>query len=875
MADPARSTAARRSSGIGVVLPLGAIVLGALLGAALLLLAAANEQNRLQLLHERELAEFGLHTIEDILRKSVKDYANWDEAFVAFGEPFDEAWTEPNLSGAYDNLGFDYGLVIGVDGRTKAFFDRGLRRDVDAHEVLGNGLAELAAAARALSAEHSEAATAILTDREGPVLAAMALVLPQRAELLDRHGPPSALLLMGKRLDEELVVDLRDRLRLQELRLVAASQPPEEGEGSIGLVAIDGSLVGLLRWRTGSPGDGMARLVVPVLTAVGIVSSALVAIALRNVRSAAAELAAGEQRFRDVALASSDWIFETDASGRLVFLSERFQEVTGLAPERAIGARLDEFLERVAADGEPEEPLASLLARPRPFRDIVCRLEGPAAGTRLVRLAARPIVEASGKLSGWRGTATDVTNESEALARARYLAHHDTLTGFANRARFQDLLDQRLVLAERSGRGFAVLFLDLDRFKEVNDGLGHAVGDQLLRLAAQRLAGELRPGDVLARLGGDEFAILVVEIDDPAAAVAIGRRLVEALGSPFEIDGHLIVTGTSAGVAIAPAHGRSAAEILRHADLALYRAKAQGRGQVQLFEPEMVEALVERQRLEADLRGAVERGEFELHYQPKFDASSGRITSCEALLRWRHPQRGLLPPSRFVSIAEETGLIAAIGGWVVEEACRRASGWRDVAVAVNLSPAQFRDERLVERVRGALERSGLPPHRLELEITESVLIDDTPRASEVIAAIKALGVRIAMDDFGTGYSSLAHLQRFAFDRIKIDRSFTARLTRRTEDAAIVAAIVRLARALGMTTCAEGVESPGQLEALRAAGCEEVQGYLLGQPLPADAFERMLRSAGLGVPERPTMPAEQAIDRGGAPSVTAIVPSVAA
>ncbi|HZW75052.1 MAG TPA: EAL domain-containing protein, partial [Caldimonas sp.] len=435
----------------------------------------------------------------------------------------------------------------------------------------------------------------------------------------------------------------------------------------------------------------------------------------------------------------------------------------------------------------------------------------------------------------------DVTERKRADERIARLASYDSLTDLPNRVLFRQRLDDALKWAHRDGR-VAVLYLDLDFFKHVNDSLGHPVGDELLKSVAQRLCGCIRADDTVARLGGDEFAIIQVGVADPADTTALAGRIFTALRAPYDLHGHQLVADVSIGIAMAPDDGREPDQLLKNADLALYGAKADGRGAYRFFEPEMDARMKARRALEEDLRKALARGEFELHYQPVLDLDTDQIGTCEALIRWNHPQRGMISPGEFIPIAEETGLIMPIGEWVLRQACADAATWpRDINVAVNLSAAQFKLPSLSRVVVGALAAAGLPPSNLELEITESVLIQSSATVSSTLRELHGLDVRFAMDDFGTGYSSLGYLRNYPLDKIKIDRSFVSDLTAEESSGSIVRAIIALARSLNMTTTAEGVETEEQLAALRAAGCNEIQGFLFSRPLPHAQLLRMVAS----------------------------------
>ena len=441
---------------------------------------------------------------------------------------------------------------------------------------------------------------------------------------------------------------------------------------------------------------------------------------------------------------------------------------------------------------------------------------------------------------GWVATFSDVTARKQAEAHVMHMAHHDALTNLPNRTLFRERLVQGLAHAgEVDPATTAVLCLDLDRFKPVNDTLGHAVGDALLREVASRLCAVVGETGTVARLGGDEFALVLPRVR-PEQASSIAEDLIKEVGRDYAIDGQQVNVSLSVGIALAPTDGQEPGQLLRAADIALYRAKSEGRATFRFFEPEMDARMQMRRELELDLRQAVVAEQFELHYQPLVSLDTDRISAFEALIRWRHPTRGLVPPVDFIPLAEEIGLIVPIGEWVLREACREAATWPgDVRVAVNLSPVQFCTATLVRSIAAALGHAGLHPRRLELEITEGVLLQDSEKTVSTLHQIKDLGVRVAMDDFGTGYSSLNYLRRFPFDKIKIDRSFVADITTRADAVAIVRAVTSLGASLGMVTTAEGIETPEQLGRLRAEGCTEVQGYLISRPTPACNIPAML------------------------------------
>ncbi|MGZ3408795.1 MAG: bifunctional diguanylate cyclase/phosphodiesterase [Xanthobacteraceae bacterium] len=463
----------------------------------------------------------------------------------------------------------------------------------------------------------------------------------------------------------------------------------------------------------------------------------------------------------------------------------------------------------------------------------------PNIGARVLNTTKLTVPDASGEPEYLISFSEDITERRKAESNIAHMAHHDALTGLANRVLLRERLEASLAAIRRGGL-VGVLYLDLDHFKSVNDTLGHSVGDELLKIVAARLIDCVRVSDTVARLGGDEFVILLIGLEEPQEAEILARRVREAIVAPIELEGQQIVADVSIGISIAPGDAADAEHLLKNADMALYGAKASGRGTYRFFEPGMDARVKARRAMELDLRQALAQGEFELHYQPIVNIARDEVIGCEALLRWNHPERGLISPNEFIPIAEEAGLIGPIGEWVLNTACAEAAHWPDhVRLAVNVSPIQFRGQGLALTVANALMATKLPARRLELEITEAVLLQNNDSTLATLRQVHELGVRIAMDDFGTGYSSLAYLRRFPFHKIKIDRSFVNDLSYDGDAIAIVRAITSLATELNITTTAEGVETQEQLDFVRELGCTEMQGYLFSRPLPARAVEQML------------------------------------
>ena len=491
------------------------------------------------------------------------------------------------------------------------------------------------------------------------------------------------------------------------------------------------------------------------------------------------------------------------------------------------------------------------------------RIRGFDGRLRVVYHQASAQRDADGRVVRVCGTLQDITLRREAEEKIRRLAHYDSLTGLPNRQYYGDQLERAVAQARRKNEQLATLFMDLDRFKRVNDTLGHAAGDALLKEAARRLrrcvresdelarsgaeAGESEHGNTVARLGGDEFTATLLDLRHPHDAAKVAQRILQALSLPFVIDGNELVVTASVGIAVFPVDGDDAETLLKNADTAMYGAKEIGKNAYRFFTQDMNSAAFAKLALEADLRRALERRQFVLHYQPKVQAKTGRINSVEALIRWQHPEHGLVAPAQFIPLAEEMGLIVDIGDWVLEGACRQLGEWRDaglgeVSIAINLSSPSFKQRDLCSRVQAALERHGVEPRLLQLEATESMMMGDVGATMGTLNELRRLGVRLSIDDFGTGYSSLSYLSRFPIDQLKIDRSFVADMTRNAEDAAIVAAIVSLGHTLGLELVAEGVETLRQACLLRELGCETLQGYFFSRPVPPQEVTELLRGA---------------------------------
>jgi len=551
-----------------------------------------------------------------------------------------------------------------------------------------------------------------------------------------------------------------------------------------------------------------------------------------------AELARINMQF-DTALSNlTQGLCMFDGEKRLVVWNDRFAELYQVPPDLLkVGTPYEAIVTDRIARGMPKEEFSELAVKAKVAELVqlptdIRRIDEMADG-RFMLVARQPM-----EGGGWVATVEDITEQRRAEAEIVHLARHDVLTGLANRAEFNAKLDEASKRLKRNGTAVTVMMLDLDKFKAVNDTLGHPAGDQLLVEVARRLKSSIRETDVLARLGGDEFAI--IQEGGPnqhEGASALALRIINSITRPFDLNGHTASVGTSIGIVLAPEHGADPEELLKKADLALYDTKANGRNDFRFFRAEMLEVVHTQRSAESELRDAIAREEFELHYQPVMDAKTRQLCGVEVLVRWRHPTRGLIPPDRFIPLAESTGLIAQLGEWVLQQACTDATSWpAHIKVAINISAVQFRKGNLFDVVLCALVETGLPPERLELEITETSLLENQEAHLTTIRQLKNIGISMALDDFGTGYSSVSYLTNFPFDKIKIDKSFTQGVLNRRDCAAVVSSVLALAHGLGTVTTAEGVETEEQLEYMRNAGVDLVQGYLLGRPVPLSQLD---------------------------------------
>ncbi len=633
--------------------------------------------------------------------------------------------------------------------------------------------------------------------------------------------------------------------RLDQARAVAPRAGLEEVSQATGLAA--GMYAGVLERTHRALAAGVVVLAGLGGAAVGWLGFRVVRLgrAYRLLATEEQGLRASEERFRALVQHAADVILVLEPDGTVRHVSPAVQTVLGYEPDRLVGTRGWGLVHE--GDAQSAQVFHAELLEQRGSRSVELRWQHRDGSWRWLEVKGTNLLHQAG-VRGIVLNARDISRHKSLEAQLVQRALHDQLTGLPNRMLFMDRLEQAIERSARRGKFAAVLFLDLDRFKLVNDNLGHDHGDQLLVQVADRLRGCLRRVDTIARIGGDEFTVLLEDVGVSADAALVAERIIEAFRGSFRIESQEIFVGASIGIALGGRdQGTTAQGLLRNADIAMYRAKANGRACFEVFKASMRETVKGRLKMETELRRALDRGELRLHYQPQVDLRSARIVGLEALVRWEHPERGLVPPGSFIPMAEETGLILPIGRWVLETACRQAAIWRadteiglDLVMAVNLSPREFRHPQLVQEVGQVLAESGLDASGLEVEITEGTAMGDADATVKTLEHLKAIGIRLAIDDFGTGYSSLGYLKRFPIDVLKVDRSFVAGLPANRGDAAIVRAVVGLTRALGLKAVAEGVETTEQLNELRGLGCDQGQGYLFGRPTAPEVADVMLR-----------------------------------
>lgn len=787
------------------------------------------------------------------LLTTIGDYAFWGEAYRNLHVKVDLDWAfvRENMGPSlFRDYGFEGLFVVGPTDSTSYAVINGQLEEMQADQWLRQDLTAILNQARVL-AEDGEAATQFILINDQPALLASA-ALTTGGDFSEPviPGTPSVVLFVNL-LTPGKLHELGDAFGLDDLR---TAETDVDDAQALTLAAHDGRSF-TITWDTPTPGRDLLMVMLPLMALLGLVLAVIAHFTLRKATRAAREIDASyrslaeaktaltnsEARFRDVAEASSDWIWETDAQLRLTYLSERFHEVTGHLPADWLGQPICAFLKhtedlRGVLQNETlsfaESSSIQCIYLDKTGRERICRLS--------LRRIVNPVLGTVGRTIGFRGTASDVTDEMEARARIEHLSQHDALTGLPNRNRLRAFLDGKLQAITHEDTSLVMMSLDLDRFKPVNDTYGHEAGDWVLNEVAARMRECLRGDDLVARMGGDEFVLILTNLESTDEIERLCERLIATIEKPFCYGNHRIYISASIGLSLAPADSTNAEDLLRNADLALYEAKNVGRNTWCFYAADMNARLIDRRRTEDYLSRTIKEQNLSMVMQPRYCLDSGDVVGAEALVRWVHPEKGLLLPKDFIRIAEKTGDIIALSNWVLHRACSEANSW-NVAhrVSVNLSPVEFQRGELVSRVRNVLKETGLAPERLELELTEAVLLEDPEHALKTMRELRLLGVQLCLDDYGTGYSSLSSLRRFPFSGLKIDTTLVKELGDAESNQAMFSSIVQLGKALSLEVTAEGVEDDVQLQLVKSLGCDTAQGYFLGHPIvPARLWDTL-------------------------------------
>lgn len=774
----------------------------------------------------------------------IASYAYWTTAYEHLNGEVDVQWAyaEQNMGKTLFTNDEYEGVFVIDRQRTKYAVVRGRNVLDDASVYMDTPLAELV---DQLQAQPDLTLSTIrYTLFEGwPAVVTASVILPND-ERPQVEAKGTSVLLFVDQLTPVKLRKLGKSYGLTDLNLKKDTEL-EPGQPAVPLDSTGYSLMSRLE----RPGQQLLWSLVPPLGGALLILALLTAYffryALRTARhvdasydslqKSAHALEASEERFRAVAEAASDWIWEIDGQQRITYLSGRFNTVTGFSDQQWLGQDIEQLL---YCDTTPIALWLGKLTEEQNASNLRCSYRDHSGQLRFCRVSARPIHNKA-EVVGYRGTASDITDEVAAHAQVQHLSMHDALTGLPNRNKLARHLDDALVAKEHSAP-LTLLMVDLDNFKPINDSLGHPAGDAVLLEVAQRLRDSTREQDLVARLGGDEFVVVLNGMENTTEIDRFCGRLIDSLQQPILYETHSLHIGASIGIAVSRRQGYVPGELIRCADIALYQAKSEGKKTWCYFASQMNDQIQHRRQLESDLRQAVKKNEFVLHFQPRYTVDGQEIVAVEALVRWQHPTQGLLGPDAFIPLAEQTDLIVPLSRWVLREACETALTWPgELMVSVNLSPAQFERSDVVEDVRQVLIETRFPASRLELEITENVMLNDVDGALQVMNALKELGVRLNMDDFGTGYSSLGYLRTYPFDGIKIDKRFIASMSNSSNDRAVVQAIINLGKAMGLTVTAEGVETLAQLGSLGSDQCHEVQGYFLSRPIDKQAFAQLL------------------------------------
>ncbi len=820
------------------------------MGAITALFYIANAQNIHEDGHGRLLLRKAMEHREESMRSRVADYADWGEAYKNLHVNLNTrwAWDEQNMgSSLYQSFNYEGIFVVADDGTTRYSVINGERSQKTLSAWLGTD--PLPAFKHLLaSSEVSAVSQALMVNGQLTLLSA-ARITTGGDSSVQHDGLPPTLLIFADRLTAAKVSQMGQEYGVNAVRLFEPRFAPKDDQSSTLLFPITGGNV-IFRWEGDNPGNTMLIGSLPILILLMaitlLIAFTLMQKALRKARlndesnflleQSQEALYNSECRFRDVAETTTDWIWEADPQLRFTWISERFPAITGYSIEEWIGRPVAEFLLNDSSIGAQLSALCHSGGR----RTLTgCRYASAQQHQRYCNMIVKWVFFSADK-TGFRGTATDVTQETEAQERVRYLSHFDELTGLPNRVQMKEFLEGRLNNNPADQQQLAIVMIDLDKFKPVNDVYGHAFGDRVLHEVSARLRACLPASGLVTRHGGDEFIVILPGISATAEIEALCAQIIREINRPFLINDCEIFIGASMGIALSPQDASVASDLLRYSDIALYKAKNEGRNQWAFFRRDMNEKIVQRREMEQELREGIRHGQLRMVYQPRYDTRSSKITAVEALVRWQHPRHGLLLPDQFIPLAEETGLINALSDWVLRTACQDAlSDMPGLAVSVNISASEFRDKGLYQRIQEVLAVTGLESSRLEIEVTENVTLHDPVKTQIAMQQIKTLGVKFLIDDFGTGFASLNYLRSFPFDGIKLDKSFIFPMNDSPHARQIVENMIGLGKAYSLGVTAEGVENPHQVEQLRLMQCDSLQGYFIGKPMAITQLKKFI------------------------------------
>ncbi|MGM8752680.1 bifunctional diguanylate cyclase/phosphodiesterase [Enterobacter chuandaensis] len=816
------------------------LLVGIFAAAIVSLLVIKNNVNEISDKHDEFLLRKALEARQESIRSHLKDYAEWGDAYKHLHQKMDThwAWDKQNLGKSlYENFGYEGAFVLSPEGTTRYSVIDGKLKQEELERWLGTSTKD-----RLLSelSKNKGLPVSVLTliDSMPAIVSAEWITTGDDTSVHPLPGRPSAMVFVDKLTAKKLLTMGHDAA-IKNVRILPnalVSKINDRTELTLSTQKGDVQII----WDSENPGQALIVYFLPLLILSVLLTITMTVILMRHImhkakihdenafllEQARLNLITSEKRFRDVSETTSDWFWETDLSLTITWLSGRFSTVTGYENSKWIGRRLDELF---PSTGDLLRDCVSHRELTGRFEFRNCPYINNQHSTSYCTLLAKFSAQADGTVV-LRGAATDVSLEVEAIKRVEFLSRHDELTGLPNRYHIKEFLAGQLAQEGVNASPFAMICLDLDKFKPVNDIFGHSTGDALLGEVASRLKGCIRDGDFVARQGGDEFMLLLGNTSQIDRIEEVCQRIVQELNRPFSIEGNEVTIGVSMGIALAPRDSSSANELLRYADIALYQAKQSGRNRWVYYRPDMSEKLTERRKLELELKTAIREDQLCLLYQPRYNLRYSRIDAVEALVRWQHPVRGTIMPDRFIPLAEETGLIISLSNWVIRKACVETKGkLPGLSVSVNISAIEFQASDLAERIKEILHETGLEPNRLEIEVTENVTLSDPEQTLLTMKALKKMGVRILIDDFGTGYASLSYLRKFQFDGLKLDKSFIFALGDSPQNQSVVEKIIDLGKAYSMEITAEGVETIEQLSFLKKNKCDEVQGYLLGKP----------------------------------------------